>query len=52
VFDDVITIREWNPFEPETVEEKHFALGVGLVYEAKVTGDGERVDLVAFEPAS
>lgn len=51
VFDDVVTIREWNPFEPDTVEEKHYARGVGLVYEAKVTGDGERIDLVAHEPA-
>lgn len=51
-FEDVLVTRDWNPLEPDVVEEKWYAPGVGLVYETKVAGDaGEGVlieaDLVA-----
>jgi hypothetical protein len=49
-FDDVVTTREWTPLEPDVVEEKHYARGVGVIFENKVTGDGERVDLIEFTP--
>jgi hypothetical protein len=45
-FADVITIREWNPFEPDVVEEKHFAPGVGMISENEVAGGSARIDLV------
>ena len=32
-FDDVVVIKEWNPLEPESIEEKSFAQGVGMVLE-------------------
>lgn len=52
-FDDVIVTRDWSPLEPETVEEKTYARGVGFVRERKPEGPdaGERVELVEFTPA-
>jgi hypothetical protein len=49
-FEDVVTIREWNPLEPAVVEEKHYAAGVGMISENTVTGGSERADLVSFTP--
>lgn len=49
-FADVLTTREWNPLEPEVVEEKHYAPGVGLVLEEKVEGGDGRVELVEHRP--
>ena len=37
-FTDVIVTRDWNPLEPEVIEEKYFAPGIGLVREEKVAG--------------
>jgi hypothetical protein len=42
---DLLVIREWNPLEPEVVEEKYYARGVGVVLEVKTTGGEERVEL-------
>lgn len=47
-FADVVVTRDWNPLEPEIIEEKYFAPGVGQVREATVageTGDGVLVDM-------
>lgn len=53
-FDDVLVTRDWTPLEPETVEEKTYARGVGLVKETKPVGPdaGELVELVEFTPAA
>jgi hypothetical protein len=50
-FDDVIRTRDWTPLEPDVVEEKTYARGVGLVHEAKVSGPdiSEESVLVEFE---
>ena len=45
-FDALLVIREWNPLEPEVVEEKYYAEGVGLVLEVKVAGEAGRVELI------
>lgn len=45
-FSDVLVIREWNPLEPDVVEEKHHAPGVGVVLEVIVEGGEGRVELV------
>lgn len=39
-FTDVLMTRDWTPLEPDVVEEKTYARGVGLVLESKVSGDG------------
>jgi hypothetical protein len=45
-FDDLIVIKEWNPLEPDVVEEKYFASGVGLVLEMKIEGAEGRGELI------
>jgi len=51
-FEDVLVTRDWNPLEPEVVEEKWYAPGVGLVYETKVQGEtGEGALVGATLPA-
>lgn len=47
---DVLVTGEWNPLDPEVVEEKYYADGVGLVREVTVAGGSGQVDLVSFEP--
>ncbi len=49
-FSDVLVTRDWNPLEPEVIEEKHYARGVGLVFEEHVAGDDEAVSLVEHSP--
>ena len=51
-YDDVVVIREWNPFEPDVVEEKSFAPGVGTVLEEKTAGGEDTVVLVEYTPGS
>jgi hypothetical protein len=49
-FTDVVVTQDWNPLEPDVVEEKRYAPGVGLVAERKVEGDDEVVELLDFAP--
>jgi hypothetical protein len=50
-FEDVIVTRDWNPLDPEVIEQKYFAPGVGLVFEEKVAGDTGEGVLIEFTPA-
>lgn len=43
---DVVVIREWNPLEPDVVEDKFYAPGVGPIAEEKVQGGDEVLELV------
>lgn len=47
-FDDVLVTRDWNPLEPDVIEEKHYAPGVGVIFETTVAGGDETSQLVAF----
>jgi hypothetical protein len=49
-YDDVVVIKEWNPLEPEVVEEKSYAPGVGTVLEMATEGGDEHVELVEHTP--
>ena len=40
-FTDLLVTKDWNPLEPDVVEHKYYAEGVGLVLETVVRG-GER----------
>jgi hypothetical protein len=51
-YDDLVVIKEWNPLEPEVVEEKWYAAGVGTVYEAATQGSDEEVELVEHTPGA
>jgi len=47
-FEDLVVIREWNPLEPEVVEEKYYARDVGLVLEIKTEGGEGRGELIEY----
>lgn len=49
-YDDIVVIREWNPLEPEVVEDKYHAPGVGVVLELVVEGGEGRVELIEYTP--
>jgi hypothetical protein len=47
-YEDVLVTRDWNPLEPEIVEQKWYAPGVGVIMEQAVQGEtGEAVLLEA-----
>ena len=46
----LLVVREWNPLEPEVIENKYYARGTGVVLELEVAGESGRVELVSFEP--
>jgi hypothetical protein len=50
-YDDVVVTQNWSPLEPEVVEQKWYAPGVGVIAEADVTGAGDHDELVEFVPA-
>ena len=45
---DVVVTRDWNPLEPDVVEEKSYAPGIGLVSETTVAGGHDAAELVSF----
>jgi hypothetical protein len=51
-YDDVVVTEDWNPLEPDVVEEKSYAPGIGLIREEKTIGGSGVVELVSFTPAS
>jgi hypothetical protein len=51
-YDGLLVTKEWNPLEPDTVEEKYYARGVGMVLETKVAGGEGRGELVEYTPGS
>jgi len=48
-FDDVVTTHDWTPLEPDTVEEKAYARGVGKIREEKIAGGNGFAELVEFD---
>jgi hypothetical protein len=51
-FDDVVVMTHWTPLEPDVIEEKWYARGVGTIYEEAVAGGDERVELIEFTVAA
>ncbi|MFC5176031.1 hypothetical protein [Nocardioides taihuensis] len=47
-YDDLLQTEETTPLEPDVVEHKYYARGVGTVLEETVAGGAERVELVSF----
>ena len=47
-YDRVITTEDTTPLEPDLVEHKWYAPGVGIVKEADIKGGSEKVTLVKF----
>jgi hypothetical protein len=50
-YTDVVVTRDWTPLEPDVVEHKYYAPGVGLVLAEKVRGGEGREELVEFSGA-
>ncbi len=48
---DVVVTRDWTPLDPDVIEEKSYAPGVGFVAEVKPK-TGEIVALIEFTPAT
>ena len=48
-FDRVLMTRDFTPLEPDLVEHKFYAPGVGPVLALTVSGGADREELVAFE---
>lgn len=44
-YDDVIRTRDWTPLEPDVVEEKAYARGVGKIVERKTVGGDSYAEL-------
>ena len=47
---DVLVTAEWNPLEPEVVENKWYAPGIGKASGTHETGPPGTIELVAFTP--
>ena len=43
--------EDWNPLEPDVIEEKSYAPGIGLIHEEKVAGGDGEIELIEFTPA-
>lgn len=49
-FDQLVVIKEWNPLEPDIVEDKYYAPGIGAVLEVVTAGGEGRVELIEHTP--
>ena len=48
-FEGLLVTQDWSPLEPNVVEEKFYAKGVGLILETTVRGGSERNELVSYQ---
>jgi hypothetical protein len=51
-FDNAFQTRNFSPLEPNLVEEKFYARGVGVVLEITVSGGSDRAELESYRPGS
>jgi hypothetical protein len=47
-YQDVLVTKEWNPLEPDVIENKFYASGVGNIGEQAVAGSDEVSELVEY----
>jgi hypothetical protein len=47
--EDVLVTKDWNPLEPNILEHKYYAPGIGLIGETKITGPSEKIELIDFK---
>jgi hypothetical protein len=50
-YSDVVVTVDWTPLEPDVVERKSYAKGVGRISEEKTAGSQGRSELVEYRPA-
>ncbi len=51
-YTDVVVTEDWNPLDPEIIENKYFAPGVGLIFAEHTAGPAESEELVEFTPGT
>lgn len=51
-YDEVVVTEDWNPLDPEPIEEKYYAPGVGLIFETHTRGPAGSVELQDFSPGA
>jgi hypothetical protein len=51
-YDEVLITDDWTPLEPEVVERKYYAPGVGVIAEEKTQGGQGDAELIEFTPAA
>jgi hypothetical protein len=44
-YGDVVVIKEWNPLEPDVIEQKYYAPGIGVIAEETLAGGDDRSEL-------
>jgi hypothetical protein len=49
-FRGAMLTKEWTPLEPDVIDHKFYARGIGTVLEQTVKGGDERNELVSFHP--
>ena len=49
-YDDVLVTEEWSPLEPDVIELKYYAPGVGVIAERGIFGSDELVQLTKIAP--
>ena len=49
-YTDVMVTTEWTPLAPDTVEEKYYAAGVGMIKEMMIRGGSDSAVLVEYTP--
>lgn len=49
-YSDVLVTKDWNPLDPDVVEQKTYARGVGVIFEEHVQGGTGTSSLVSFSP--
>jgi hypothetical protein len=52
VYDGALQTRNFSPLEPNLVEEKFYARGIGPVLAVTVSGGSDREELLSFEPGA
>jgi hypothetical protein len=48
-FTDCIKTEEWTPLEPEMLENKYYAPGIGVIKEETIRGENEVVELINIQ---
>lgn len=51
-YDDLLQTRNFSAIEPDVIEEKFYAPGVGVVLELTVSGGSDRSELISFKQGS
>jgi hypothetical protein len=50
-YENVLVTEEWTPLEPDVIELKYYAKGIGVVEERQILGGNELVKLTKVTPA-